>query len=54
MEVHGEGGALVSLFGGGGVTRSFLVILDMRWEMASILDFGMIYGVRIWPLRKPF
>jgi hypothetical protein len=32
--------------------RIFLVILDLRWELVQILDFGMTYGVGIIPLRK--
>jgi hypothetical protein len=38
----------------GGVGGSFQAIPDLRWEMASRLYSGMIYDVRIWPLRKPF
>jgi len=33
----------------GGVGESFQVIPDLRWERASMLDFGMICGVEIWP-----
>jgi hypothetical protein len=33
---------------------SFIVISDLRCEMAPTLDFGMICGVGIWLLRKPF
>ncbi len=56
MEVYGEGGVLVSLLGRmgwvyrrilGGVGGSFQVISDLRWERASMLDFGMICGVEI-------
>ena len=63
MEVNEEGGALVSQlermgwgYGRiiGGVGGNFQVILYLRWEMAPRLDSGMIYGVRIWPLKKPF
>jgi hypothetical protein len=33
---------------------SSLAIPDMRWEMALRLVSGMIEGVGIWLLRKPF
>jgi hypothetical protein len=60
MEVHGKGGVLVSLlrcmgwvYGRilGGVGESFL---DLRWAMAPRLDFDMIFGAGIWPLRMSF
>jgi hypothetical protein len=35
-----------------GVRGCFQVIPNLRW--APRLDFGMIYDVGIWPLRKPF
>jgi hypothetical protein len=59
LAVHGVGGVLMSLLGrmgwsygriSGGVRRCFLVMPDLRWEMASRLDFGMIWvGIR--PLK---
>jgi len=58
MEVHGEGNVPVSISGLmrwvygrvlGEVGRSFVVIPDLRWEMAQRLDFGMIFGVGIRP-----
>jgi hypothetical protein len=63
MEVHGVDGVLVSLLGCmgwgygrilGGVGGSSQVIPDLRWEMAPKLNFGVIYGVGIWLLRKYF
>jgi hypothetical protein len=33
---------------------SFQVIPNLRWEMAPRLDSGMIYGMEICSLRKPF
>jgi hypothetical protein len=32
----------------------FLIIPDLRWEMASRLDFGMMCGVGRRPLKKLF
>jgi len=37
----------------GGIGESFVVILDLKWMMASRLDSDMIFGVRIRSLRKP-
>jgi hypothetical protein len=63
MEVHGEGGFLMSplvcmrwVYGRilRGVRGSFVVILDLRCEMALSLDSSTIFGVGIKPLRKPF
>jgi hypothetical protein len=63
MEVHGEGSVLVSPLGAYGVGLwknirkgwgIFVVILDLSWEMAPSLDFGLIFDVGIQPLRKPF
>jgi hypothetical protein len=62
-EVDGEGRVLASqskCFGWvyerifGGVGGSFVVILDLRCEIDSRLDFVMIFGVGIRPLRKSF
>jgi hypothetical protein len=36
------------------VGRSFQVIPNLGWEMASKLDFGTTHGVRIGPLRMLF
>jgi hypothetical protein len=33
---------------------NFEVMLDLRWEIDPRLDSGMIFGVGIQPLRKPF
>jgi hypothetical protein len=38
----------------GGVGGCFQVTLDLRWEMAGGLVFGMICGVGTRPLRKLF
>jgi voltage-gated potassium channel Kch len=63
MEVHGEGGVLVSLLGHmgrvygrvlGGVGGSYVVTRSLKWVMALRLDFGMIFSVGIWPLKIPF
>ena len=60
MKVHGEGGVLVNLLGRmgwvyrrilRGVGRSFVVASYLKWEIARSLDFGMIFGVEIWPLQ---
>jgi hypothetical protein len=57
MEVHGEGGVLGSPSGCmgwvygkilGGVV-GFVVILDLRWDMAQRLDFRMIFGMGYGP-----
>lgn len=37
-----------------GVGRSSLTLLNLRWEMASRLVFGMICDVGTWLLRTPF
>jgi hypothetical protein len=31
--------------------ENFAITLDLRWEMAPMLDSGIIFGVGIWPLR---
>jgi hypothetical protein len=58
MEVHGEGGVLVSLLECmgwvyerilGKVGGNFVVIPNLSWEMALRLDFSMISGVGIGP-----
>jgi hypothetical protein len=63
MKAHGEGGVLVSLLGFmwwvygrilGGVGGSFVVVLDLRWEMVARLDSCLAFGVGIWPSRMPF
>jgi hypothetical protein len=38
----------------GGVGRSSLTLLNLRWEMASRSVFGMICDVGTWLLRMPF
>jgi hypothetical protein len=35
----------------GGVGRSFLVLLDLRWETNPMLVFSKTYGVESGPLR---
>lgn len=58
LEVLREDGVLVSLLGRVGwvygrilcgVRRSFVVSLDLRWEMTPRLDFGKIFGVGYGP-----
>jgi hypothetical protein len=55
-EMHREGGVLVSPSGSigwvygrilGVVGGSFVVILDLRWEMAPRLDYGVSIGIGI-------
>jgi hypothetical protein len=36
----------------GGVERSFLVLLDLRWVTVPKLVFGMAYGMGHCPLRE--
>jgi hypothetical protein len=36
----------------GGIEGCFLIILDLSWEMAPRLDFGIMCGVGRRPLRK--
>jgi hypothetical protein len=63
MEVHREGGVLVSLLGCigwvygrilGGVGKRFVVTPDLKWEIALRFNSGMIFGVGIWPLWMHF
>jgi hypothetical protein len=59
MEVDGEGGVLGSplrcmgwvygIIGGNG--EHFVVILDLRWEIVLRLVYGIIFSVRMQPLR---
>jgi hypothetical protein len=60
MEVHGKGGVLGSpsrcmgwvygiIVGGNG--EHFVVILDLRWEIVLRLVYGIIFSVRMQPLR---
>jgi hypothetical protein len=43
-EVAGPFGVSVETYKGGG-GKFFLNLLGLRWEMDSMCDFGMIYGV---------
>jgi hypothetical protein len=63
LVVRGASGILLSLLEHmgwgyerilGRVGENFRVTPDLRWEMASRLDSGMISGVEMWPLGKPF
>lgn len=56
-------GVLISLLGhmGWGYVRKLegvegncLAIPDLRWKMASRSISSMIYGMGLWPLKKPF
>jgi hypothetical protein len=55
------GDVQMSLFGHlGGVMEEYERLSEilksypnLRWETAPMFDFGIIYGVDIWPLRKP-
>jgi hypothetical protein len=38
----------------GGIGGKFSGHTRFEMEDAPMLDYGMIYGVEIWPLRKPF
>jgi len=63
LVVCGVDGVLLSLlvrleWGYGRILRGvggiFCITSDLRWKIAQRLDSGMISGVRMWPLRKPF
>jgi hypothetical protein len=64
MEVHGEGGILVSLLGAfrvglwKNIRRGWGKLCSHtrfeKWVMALRLDSERIFGVGIWPLRMPF